>query len=184
MMKKTTLLFTAFMLLLGATSLKAQDKFLMKKTMVVFDSKTSLEDIKANNTSTQGVIISGKNKFLVRVPIQAFSFKRRLQQTHFNENYMESHKYPNAIFRGLIEGDYSLTKDGVYKVQAKGSLTIHGVKRDRTIPATITVKSGQASFSANFTVKPADHKIKIPKLVTSKIAEKIKVAITADLEKK
>jgi polyisoprenoid-binding protein YceI len=97
---------------------------------------------------------------------------------------MESHKHPNAVFRGVLEGNYDLTKDGTYQVKAKGQLAIRGIKKDRTVPATITVKNGAASLNAQFTVKPADHGIKIPKVVAGKIAEEIKVTVTSDLQKK
>lgn len=183
-MKSTYQFITFFAVLLFTLQVQSQDKFLLKKTEIVFESKTPLETIKAINNSAQGIIVTGKNKFLIRVPIQAFSFKRRLQQTHFNENYMESSKFPNAVYRGALKGDYDLNKDGTYKVITQGSLEVHGVKKSRTIPATITIKNGVATLKADLMVKPKEHGIKIPKLVTEKIAEEIKVKIKAELKKK
>ena len=183
---KLTNQFTAFLaiitLSLFSYNLQAQAKYNLQKTEIVFNSKTPVETIRAVNNNAQGIVATGKNIFLVRVPIQAFKFKRRLQQTHFNENYMESNKYPNATYRGKIEGNYSLSKDGVYKVTTKGDLTIHGVKKARTVPATITVKNGVATLSTSFKVKPKEHGIKIPKVVTEKIAEEIGVSIKAELK--
>jgi len=161
---------------------QAQDKYTLQKTEIVFESKTPVETIRAVNNNVQGIVVTSKNKFLVRVPIQAFSFKRRLQQTHFNENYMESDKFPNATYRGVLEGNYDLKKDGEYKVTTKGDLTIHGVKKARTVPATITVKGGVATLKTNFLVKPKEHGIKIPKIVTKKIADEINVNIKAELQ--
>ncbi|WP_299455199.1 YceI family protein [uncultured Microscilla sp.] len=185
-MKKTNCIFLTLALVLvwGVGVLKAQDRFFLQKSKITFESETPVETIKAVNASSQGVVITGKNKFLIRVPIQAFKFKRRLQQTHFNENYMESNKYPNAVFRGQLDGNYDLTKEGTYQVKAKGKLDIHGVKKDRTVPATIIVKNGLANFKAQFIVKPADHGIKIPKVVAGKIANEIKVNIQSELKKK
>ncbi len=163
-------------------NIQAQGKYTLQKSEIVFESKTPIETIRAVNNNAQGIVVTGKNKFLVRVPIQAFNFKRRLQQTHFNENYMESDKYPNATYRGTLEGSYNLNKDGVYKVTTKGDLTIHGVKKPRVVPATITVKKGVATLSTNFLVKPKEHGVKIPKIVTKKIADEINVSIKAELQ--
>lgn len=185
---KLTNQITAFLaivvLSMAVHNLQAQGKYTLEKTEIVFNSKTPVETIRAVNNNAQGIIATGKNKFLVRVPIQAFKFKRRLQQTHFNENYLESNKYPNATYRGTIEGNYSLSKDGVYKVTTKGDLTIHGVKKARTVPATITVKNGVATLNTSFKVKPKEHGVKIPKVVTEKIAEEIGVSIKAEFQKR
>ncbi len=36
--------------------------------------------------------------------MSTFHFKRALMEEHFNENYMESTKFPKAKFKGTIEG--------------------------------------------------------------------------------
>lgn len=104
-------------------------------------------------------------------------------QEHFNENYMESGKFPNATFKGTIEGTFDLNKNGSYPVTAKGELDIHGIKQQRTIPATIEVKDKSVKISSKFKVKLADHKIEIPTIVFNKIAEEIEVSIQSDLVK-
>ena len=98
-------------------------------------------------------------------------------EEHFNENYMESDKFKTAIFKGKIEGDVDYTKDGEYPVEAKGSLNIHGVEKERTINAVINVANGKITVASEFEIELKDHKIKIPKLVVKNIAETVKVTV-------
>ena len=53
-------------------------------------------------------------------------------QEHFNENYIESDKYPKSDFKGAIvnSADINFKKNGTYDAKAKGKLTIHGVTKD------------------------------------------------------
>ena len=100
-------------------------------------------------------------------------------QEHFNENYMESDKYPQATFKGKINEKPDVTKDGTYPVTAAGIFEVHGVKQTRTITGKITVKSGAISLSSEFMVACKDHQIEIPKLVFYNIAENIRVQVNA-----
>ncbi len=100
-------------------------------------------------------------------------------QEHFNENYMETPKYPNASFRGKINEKIDYKKDGVYKVTCTGKLNMHGVDQLRTIDGTITVKGNEVVLDSQFFVKTVDHKIDVPKVVFEKIAENIKVTVNA-----
>jgi polyisoprenoid-binding protein YceI len=97
-------------------------------------------------------------------------------QKHFNENYLESEKFPNATFKGKINEAINFTKAGVYQVSASGILNIHGVNQERTIKGSITVGEGIINLNSKFDVLLIDHKINIPKLVFKKIAEKIAVS--------
>ncbi|MES2779940.1 MAG: YceI family protein, partial [Bacteroidota bacterium] len=99
----------------------------------------------------------------------------------FNEKYIESEKYPKSTFKGKINEDVDLTKDGEYKVTVTGKLNIHGVELERTIPGILVVKDGVITISSKFKVKEVDHKIEIPTLVVAKIAEEIDVVIDTKL---
>ena len=95
---------------------------------------------------------------------------------------MESEKYPNATFKGNIEGKYDLKKDGIYNVIAVGDLEVHGKKQARKIPSQITVKNGKTSIKSSFDIKLEDHNVEIPSLMFQKIAETIKVDMNSDLK--
>lgn len=181
-MKKTTILFTC-VLIFSSLNSEAQDRYLLENTSVRFFSDGIVEDIEAINKDIKGIIDVSKNEFLFKIPIKSFKFASALMQEHFNENYLESDKYPDGTFKGKIEGSYNLEKDGDYNIQAVGDLVIHGVPQKRTIPATMHVKDGKASIESKFIIKVADHKVKIPTVVIKSIAEEVEVTVKADLKK-
>jgi hypothetical protein len=154
-------------------------KLFTKSAKISFFSKTPMENISAVNSKAVSVwdLSSGQIEFSVL--IKGFEFERALMQEHFNENYMESDSYPKATFKGVVENSAVLTftKDNTYKVKVNGSLTMHGVTKPLSIPATVVVKGGTVSASAVFTVAAEDYKIKIPSIVAEKISKQITVNI-------
>jgi polyisoprenoid-binding protein YceI len=162
---------------------KAQDRYLLENSSVRFFSDGIVEDIEATNKDTKGIVDFSKNEFLFKIPIKSFKFASALMQEHFNENYLESDKYPDGTFKGKIEGTYDLSKDGDYNIKATGELTIHGVTQTRSIPSVIRVKNGKPSIESKFMIKVAEHKIKIPSVVIKNIAEEVEVTIITDLKK-
>lgn len=148
------------------------------KTEFSFFSKTPLEDIEAKNTRAASIINLSNREIVVRIPISHFQFSNKLMQQHFNENYMESEKYPYATFKGKINESIDVEKSGTYTVSASGTLNIHGVDQSRKINGKLIVSEKAMQIETNFDVMLADHQIKIPKLVFKKIAEKIEVSAT------
>jgi len=147
-------------------------------------SSTPVEDIKAQSSKTNAVIISKTGEVAFQIPIKSFEFEKKLMQEHFNENYMESDKYPFATFKGAVEPNINWTKDGEYTVNVKGSLTVHGISKPRNIAGKINIKNGVASIYASFDVACTDHNIQIPTLVFAKIAKVINVKISGTLNPK
>lgn len=105
-------------------------------------------------------------------------------QEHFNENYMESDKYPSSIFRGKITDDVDLSKDGSYAVNVDGTLDIHGVTKAYQSKATIVVAKGVITARTTIRVKIEDHQIKVPSIVFKNIAEFVDVRISATYQPK
>lgn len=169
-------------LLLFFLPLAAQDVQSCRNASLRFFSSAPLEDIEA--TTTQGVsAINVKTRAVYfKVPINTFQFKKKLMQEHFNENYLESEKYPFAEFKGKVADEVDLTKDGSYPITVEGSLNIHGVTKDYREKGVITVKGGKLNATAKFNVRVADHKIKIPTLVIKNIAEVVEVTVNADYQ--
>ena len=91
--------------------------------------------------------------------------------------------YPNRIasFKGKINETIDYTKDGTYPVTITGTLTIHNVAQARTIKGTLIVKGNMLTIESKFTVAVADHKIKVPSAVGTKIAETIDVTVHSEL---
>lgn len=171
--------------LLFCVQTKSQ-KIYTKNGSISFFSKTALENISADNNQVTSILNQQNGEIQFSVLIKAFHFKKALMEEHFNENYMESDKYPKAIFKGAITdiSKVNFTKDGSYVVTVSGDLTIHGITNKVSVPGTITIKSAVASASASFAVRPADYKISIPKLVKDNIAESINITVNCNYNQK
>lgn len=165
--------------LLALLSPAFAQKYMTRTGKVTFFSSTPVENIEAINNDAASVIDSKGGDVMFQVPIKSFRFEKQLMQEHFNENYMESDKFPKAEFRGKITniGTVDFTKNGTYNVKATGKMTMHGVTRDVSAGGTITVKDGAVTVNAKFMIRPADYGIKIPTVVASKIADKIEVTV-------
>jgi hypothetical protein len=164
--------------LIFSFTVKAQI-YMAKTCEVSFFSEAPMENIDAKNTTAKPILNTANNEVAVRVPIKGFVFAKPLMQEHFNENYMESDKYPNATFKGKINEPIDWKKDGTYKVTITGKLDIHGVEKDRTLDATIIIKGEQITVVSEFWVALSDHKIEIPKVVFQNLAEKILVKLNS-----
>ncbi len=149
-----------------------------------FFSSTPLENIDATSKKAVCVLNTETKKVYAKVQMSSFVFTKRLMQEHFNENYMESDKFPFGVLDAVITNDLDFTKDGTYDVTLKGTFEVHGVKQNREIPGKLTITNGQPfRATAAFTVKLADHNIKIPQAVILKIAEDTKVDVDFLFEK-
>ncbi len=150
-----------------------------KSAQIKFFSETPVENISATNDAVTSILNSSTDSVIVKVPINAFIFPKSLMQEHFNENYLESAKYPTANFRGKINEKVDFTKNGENKVTCTGNMTIHGVTKPMTINGTLKVADGKVMLDSKFLVKLKDHNIEVPKLVFQNIAEEIQVSMTA-----
>lgn len=144
---------------------------------VSFFSETPIENISAENVNANALII--KDSVVFKIPNKSFIFPKALMQEHFNENYMESDKYPNSTFRGQINEKVDFTKDGTHQVTCTGKINIHGVEKIVTLKGTITIKGNEITLNSTFDVRLDDHKIERPKVVMQNIAEVIRVKVDA-----
>jgi polyisoprenoid-binding protein YceI len=152
---------------------------------VHFKSEAPLELIQAESDQLKGLIDFDQQTFAFTIAINSFrGFNSALQREHFNENYMESERFPKAAFSGKLIEKIDPSRDGEYRIRAKGKLSVHGVERERIIPATVIVKNQKMYINSGFVVMLEDHNIAIPKVVQHKIAESIFVDIQAIGEKK
>ena len=116
--------------------------------------------------------------------MKGFEFEKALMQEHFNENYVESDKYPKAVFKGKINDISSIdfAKTGKYTATVTGKLSLHGQTKDVTAPITFNVNQGTVSATTEFMVAPLDFNIAIPSIVREKIAKEIKISVAAGYE--
>jgi polyisoprenoid-binding protein YceI len=170
--------------MLVSFNVSAQKLFFTKNGHVDFFSSTPLENIKADNDKVTSVINITTGDIEFSILNMAFQFKKALMQEHFNENYMESSKYPKSTFKGkLVNLDQvNFDVDGTYPAEVTGDITIHGVTKAITAKGTITVKEGKFKAESSFLLKPEDFNIKIPNLVRDNIAKEIKVTVVNNYE--
>lgn len=166
----------SIVLLAGAMQVNAQT-FKSTSSKITFFSKTPVEDISAVNTTSKSAIDTKKKTILVLVKVIAFKFEKPLMEEHFNEKYLETDKFTDALFKGKITSAVDFTKDGTYNVKAEGSFTLHGVTKPRTLDGTLEIKKGKMILHSKFNVKLVDHNIEVPAVVTEKIAESIEVDV-------
>ena len=168
-----------FFLLVSGYAANAQ-KYMTKNGLIGFYSITPMEEIKADNNQVAGVIDAGTGEMVFQVLIKSFHFERALMEEHFNENYMESEKYPKSTFKGKITdlSSVNLSKNGTYYVTVDGDLTIHNVTNKVSMKGTIEVITGGINASSKFNIVPEDYKIEIPGVVREKINKNLEVTVS------
>jgi len=184
-MKK--LLLTISALILCATAVYAQ-RCMTRTGRISFNATApgSPEKIEAVNNEVANVLDTKSGDIVFQALIKSFKFERELMQEHFNENYMESDKYPKADFKGSITNlnEINFGKDGSYKAKVSGKLTIHGVTNDVTLPGTIVVKGNTINVTAKFAVALKDYKISVPGVVADKIGKEATIVLESELTQK
>jgi polyisoprenoid-binding protein YceI len=174
-MKRLSLIF----LFLGLIFTANAQKFMTKNGYIGFFSHTPAEDIKGDNNQVASVIDASNGEIVFQVLVKSFHFAKTLMEEHFNENYMESDKFPKASFKGKITNlaSIDLTKNGGYEVIVEGDLIIRDVTKKMSVKGMLEVVTGGLNANAKFIITPEDFNIKIPSVVRENIAKTIEVTI-------
>lgn len=173
-----------FISLAALTGMAVVSQEVLKTTNaeVRFFSSAPLEDIEA--VSEKGISVyktqTGEISFLVH--IKSLEFRKALMQEHFNENHMESDRFPTASFKGKILEQPDFSKQGEIPVKLSGILEIKGIKKKRNIPAVLEIKENKINLKTRFKVACEDHDIEIPALLWKNIAEVVEVSVNANYE--
>lgn len=167
----------------AAVSVNAQ-KYFTREGKIDFYSDAPMEKIEASNNTVTCVVDAESGKMEFAVLIKAFQFEKALMQEHFNENYMESSKFPKATFKGQINNlaAINFSKDGEYPAKISGELTIHGVAQPVETEGTFTVKDGKIAAVSTFEIAVADYKIEIPAVVRDNIAKMVRIDVDLHLQ--
>lgn len=175
-MKKSILIVSSILLVHFSY---AQKRYFTKTGIVSFEAGTAVEDIDAINKSTTSIFDATSGQYEFALLVDGFEFKRSLMQQHFNEDYLESGKYPKSTFKGKITNidQVDFQKDGTYPVTVKGVLEIHGVKKEIETPGVFKVSGEGVSSTATFTILLEDFQISIPSLVKDKISKTVKISV-------
>jgi hypothetical protein len=158
-----------------------QPLYLTQNGHIKFFSEAPLENIEAHNRKVSSVLNIETGKIGFKLLIKNFQFANSLMQEHFNENYMESEKYPYSEFSGeileLANKKLDVSKPDVYEVTVAGELTIHGVKKKIQQKGTLETQPNKIIAKAKFPIRVADYNIKIPTIYIKNIAEFVEVTL-------
>ena len=178
-MKKTLLL-----LVLTCFVMSAQEKWSTNKALVSFEASVPLfEPIQAETKTVSCLLNSKKSSIIFVVKVKDFLFKRSLMQQHFNENYLETKKYPKAIFKGnVLKFNWNQINTGQTTYTMEGDITIHGQSKKIRVPTSFKKIGNKLEITTNFSLNTDDFSIDIPFLVRDKIAKNVNVNLAAILE--
>lgn len=161
------------------TNTFGQDKVLTKTGTTTFEASVpSFEEVKATNKNSGCVLNTKTGEIVGLLMMKGFKFKLALMEEHFNENYMESDKYPKGIFKGKILNFNSETLTSQNQdFTMTGNMEIHGKTKEISITAKISKKDNTVFLSSNFNLNTDDFGIDLPILIRSKVAKKVNVQI-------
>jgi len=182
-MKK--LILATIALFLVATGF-AQDKYFTKNGIIIFDATTttSPEKVTAINKSASCVLDTKTGNIQFSILMKGFEFEQALMREHFHENYLESEKFPKAIFKGQLSdpSKVNYSKNGTYEVNVKGQMIMHGETKELEAKGKLLVNNGRITLSANFSVVLADYKVLVPRLVGDKVAKTANIKVDCILQ--
>jgi polyisoprenoid-binding protein YceI len=179
-MKKILLFIFSFVLF---SQLSAQ-KYLTQTGTIRFFSKTPVEDIEAFNNQVSGVLNTDNGEMAFTLLMKAFTFEKALMQEHFNEKYIESHKFPKSTFKGkILDFNKSSLTDKTREVMIRGTLTIHGISKEISVKGTLEKTKGGISGRSVFNINIKDYNIKVPSAVRKNIADTIEINVNMNYEK-
>lgn len=155
-----------------------------KESKITFFSEALLENITATSTKAKAVVDIEHKEIAVKINMTSFEFPNKLMQEHFNENYLESDKYPQATFTGNLTRVLNWSTPFNTTASISGVLTIHGVSKMEIIEGKIINDPSRNTiiFESSFPITVKDFNIKVPTLVFTKIAEVVNVKIYVKLE--
>ncbi len=159
-------------------------KYFTKEGSITFHSDASMEKIEAVNNRVTAVLDIESCAVEFALLVKAFQFEKALMEEHFNENYMESDKYPKALFKGQIDNpdEVRFKEKGEYKALVSGDLTVHGVTNKVETEVAIVVDEEGIKGSTDFILACADYKIKIPKVVADNVAKEIEILVSTNFQ--
>lgn len=162
-------------------SVFAQSKFIAKNAYISFYSSTPMEDILGESNEVVTILNPENGEIGFQALMTTFHFKRALMEEHFNENYVESSKFPKTKFNGKIENfNKSMLTSPVAEVKITGKLSVHGVEKTITVTGNIGLEDGKLVASSKFKVVPEDYGITIPSLVRDKIGKEMDITVKAN----
>jgi hypothetical protein len=171
------------------TLLIASLAFVQVQAQKIYSTKTAKvrfiavddKDIDATNTKAVSRLETNGNLSFIML-MKDFSFDMDLMQKHFNEEYVESDKFPRGIFNGQITNIKSVNfaKDGSYPIIVNGNMQVHGVNKAIQTNGVIVISKGLPKASVKFTVSLKD--FGIGGVLIKMVADKVDVEVVANYQ--
>jgi polyisoprenoid-binding protein YceI len=158
----------------------AQSKYIDRSGKASFFSSAPMEDIEAHNNQAVSILDIKSGEIVASMLMRSFNFRKALMEEHFNENYIESNKYPKATFKGNVANIQQLdvSKNGKYTMDLTGEITLHGVTQKINVKADAVVDNGTIKAKAVFPLVVKDFEIEVPRLVRDNIAKEVEVTVS------
>jgi uncharacterized protein YdeI (BOF family) len=176
-MKNTLIIFIC----IAFSTVAFSQKMITRSGEIKFDATVSgaMDSVLATSSTVSSIFDKSNGDLVVQGLVKSFKFKSSLMEEHFNENYMESDKFPKTSFKGKVIGFEG--KSGSYDVE--GELTIHGVSNKVKTKMTVVVGT-KTTISGSFNVKLKEYKLEVPALAKKTLSETAKISVKLDLENK
>ncbi|MFM7222763.1 MAG: YceI family protein [Bacteroidota bacterium] len=177
-MKQMTKIAAMVLFMMSTQYSQAQKVYATKTGQIAFNASSPIEKIAAINNQTDSKFVGENGQVVFAVLIKGFKFENQLMEDHFNENYMESTKFPKADFKGYITNikEVNFSKDGSYPVNLDGNLTLHGVTNKVTATGTMKVAGGAPEMEGTFKIKLKDYKVE-GLYIGEKIAPEVAITV-------
>lgn len=179
-MKKTVFILSIVLL---AASVNAQ-KATTTTAVVTFDATTPKDALpKAENKTVIGSLDKTTGAIMFEAAVNNFAFTNAMIQDHFNgEKWLNSAAFPKFTFSGKIDklNKIKFKKNGIYKSNVSGTLTVKGVSKPVKTLATFVVANGKVNASAAFAIKLADYGITGQAIDAGKVAPEPKITVSAE----
>jgi hypothetical protein len=176
----TLRIFTLLLTCFAFGQVQAQKIYSTKAATVRFIAVDD-KDIDATNTKAISRLeANGKLSFIMLM--KDFGFEMDLMQKHFNDEYVESDKFPRGIFNGQITNIKSVNfaKDGSYPIIVKGNMQVHGVNKAIQTNGMIVISKGLPKASAKFRVSLKD--FGIGGVLIDMVADQVDVEVVASYQ--
>lgn len=150
-----------------------------------FESQASVESFKGISRNLAGQLSIADSTLDFYLDLNTIATGITLRDRQMRENFLETEKYPFAEFTGKFYNAVDLSSETPQKVFVRGNFTIHGVKKELDVVATITPKGRNSlQATASWPLKLSDYNIEVPSLLFYRLNETLILTVNVDLRRK
>lgn len=163
--------------------------FETKDGLVEFVSVSPLETFVGRSGKLVGSVDLKLNVVDFYIDLSTISTGVKLRDEHLRTNYLETARFPFAEFYGRFDEKTDILvvaraaiRD-TQQVIVKGQFKIHGISKDLEVPGKLFIRDNVINVEASFPIMLNEFKIKVPQIMSMKVAQEQKVTVKAVLRK-